>query len=490
MEIEKLSGKDVLRNSFWKLFESIGSYGIQFLVTIVLARLLSPHDYGLMAIVLVAITFLGLFINSGISSYLVYMKDLRKEDFLTALFVNIIASFVLLTALLLSTGCIASYYSAPSLQPLIAVMSITLPFNAISSVYNAYAMKLSHFKTLFIRNMIALPVSGIIAMAMAFLGYGVWALVAQQVSSSILLALIMVLSIKVNVDGKWRFNQKTIKPMIIYGSYTLLTTIIAFISDNISDLLIAKKINPKQLGYYNRGCHFPSSFSNVSNNVLCGVLFPAFASYNSDISELKEKFRKTVRLLYYGMFPLFFGLIACSKPLILTLLTEKWQDSIPIMQIICLYYLAIPFLQTGSQICLATGYVKIRMVGETIKMIFTLPLLFFFVNYGIEAVACSRVLVNVLLVAVSLIMNRIIMDYRFTEFLSDMSKPFLVGTVVFISTYSLTYLPVGNIIIFLLQMLLGGFVYVASMKALKIEEMEEIIRLVTSKIKGKLDRND
>ena len=485
MEINKLSGKEVLRNSIWKLFESIGSSGIQFLVTVILARLLTPHDYGLMAIVLVVITFLGLFINSGIASYLVFIKDIRKEDFLTAIIINIAASIVLLFLLIISADKIASYYSAPSLTPLITTMAITLPFNAISSVYNAYAAKLSHFKTLFIRNMVALPTSGVIAMIMAYTGFGVWALVAQQVSSSILLAVIMILSIKINIDGHWQFKASAVRPMLSYGGFTLLATIIAFISDNISDLLIAKKINPQQLGYYNRGGHFPSSFSNIANNVLCGVLFPAFASYSSNISELKEKFRKTVRLLYYGMFPLFMGLIACSKPLVLTLLTEKWADSIPIMQIICLFFMAIPFLQTGSQACLATGYVKLRMAGELVKMAFTIPLLFFFVNYGIEAVAFSRVLVNIILIVYSMILNRIIMGYRVSEFISDMLKPFLVGAIVFICIYPLTYLNIDSVYILILQLLIGVTSYYICMKILKIEEMHEMMEMVLGRIKKK-----
>lgn len=485
MEINKISGKVVLRNSFWKLLESIGSSGIQILVTIILARLLTPHDYGLMAIVLVVITFLGLFLNSGIASYLVFIKDIKKEDFLTALVINIAASFVLLLLLVLSAEKIASFYSAPSLSPLIITMAMTLPFNAISSVYNAYAAKLSHFKTLFIRNMVALPLSGIIAMIMAYTGFGVWALVGQQVSSSILLAVIMFFSIRIDVDGSWFFKSKIIKPMLSYGGYTLLATIIAFISDNISDLLIAKKINPQQLGYYNRGGHFPSSFSNIANNVLCGVMFPAFASYNSNMLELKEKFRKTVRLLYYGVFPLFLGLIACSKPLVLTLLTDKWVGSISIMQIMCVFFMAIPFLQTGSQVCLATGFVKLRMVGELTKMVFTIPLLFFFVNYGIEAVAISRVLVNILMIVYSMILNKIIMNYRISEFFSDMLKPFGVGAFVFICTYPLIFLNVDSVYILISQIFAGLLSYLSCMKILKIAEMHEMVSMVLERIKKK-----
>lgn len=485
MKVEQLSKNQVLNNSFWKLLESIGSSGIQLLITIILARLLTPHDYGLMTIVLVVVTFLSLFVNSGISSFLVYNSDIRKEHFLTTLMLNILVSTILMLIIAFGADPIAVFYESPSLKPLIIAMAITLPFNAVAAVYNAYAMKFSYFKTLFVRNMISLPISGVMAMILAYYGYGVWALVVQQISSSALLALIMVVSIRVDIEGEWKIEKSIIKPMLKYGGYVLITTIIAFISDNISDLLIGKKISPKQLGYYNRGCYFPNAFTNVANGVLCGVLFPAFASYNSDIVELKARFRKTIRLLYYGMFPLFLGLIACSRPLTLSLLTDKWAFSIPIMQIICLYYMIIPFLQTCSQVSLATGYVRLRMTGEVVKMVFTIPLLFFLVSYGIEAVALARVLVNVILVAYSMYINGKIMDYKYSELFSDLSKPLLIGGLLFLCIYPLSYLAIDDVAIVVLQIIVGISLYLFFIKVLHIKEMEEMTSLVLAKIRKK-----
>lgn len=485
MKVDQLTKNQILNNSFWKLLESIGSSGIQLLITIILARLLTPHDYGIMAIVLVVITFLTLFVNSSISAYLVYSKDIKKQHFLTTLLLNILASTILMLIIGIGADPISVYYESPSLKPLIVAMAITLPFNAVAAVYNAYAMKFSYFRALFLRNMISLPISGGIAMVMAYYGFGVWALVAQQISSSILLAMIMVVTIRIDVEGEWRIEKNMISPMLKYGGFVLITTIIAFISDNISDLLIGKKISPKQLGYYNRGCYFPNSFTNIANGVLCGVLFPAFASYNSDISELKEKFRKTLRLLYYGMFPLFMGLIACSKPLIISLLTDKWAFSIPIMQIICLYFMIIPFLQTCSQVSLATGFVKLRMSGEIIKMICTLPLLFFFVNWGIAAVAWARVLVNVILICYSMYINRKIMDYKLVELLVDMKKPLLVGLLIFACTYPIIFLPFNDIVLLIAQIIIGVIVYLFCLKTLHIQEMEELVSLVLKKIRSK-----
>lgn len=482
MKVEKLSKGQLLGNMFWKFLESIGVQLIQLAITIILARLLSPDDYGLMAIVLVVITFLGLFVNSGISSYLIYMKDIRKQDFLTAIIINSVLSVILVGVLLISSGYIADYYSKPLLDPLIRSMAIILPFNAISSVYNAYAMKMSMYRTLFVRNMIALPVAGVLALVMALLDYGVWSLVGFQIVYRGLLAIIIVISIKINIDGEWGWSQRVIKPMLRYGGFTFLSSFIAFISDSISDLVIGKRINTEQLGYHNRGYMFPSVFLSVVNLVLAEALFPAFSTYNSDLEELKEKCRKVLRVLYYMVFPLLFALMACARPLVLTLLTDKWSGAIPIVQVYCLYFLVLPFLQTSSQVFLATGHVKLRTLGETIKMVFTILLLFSFIGYGIVAIAYARVAVNIIMLIYTMIVNRYIMGYRYKEFFADITKPLLISLLMFTFMFVLLLPGMNDVITGFLQILIGLLVYLGCLKVFKVSEIDEIKTLVKSKI--------
>ena len=367
MQVKNLSGEQVIRNSFWKFCESIGLQLLMLIITVVLARILSPHDYGLMAIIVIAANFLSLFVSSSISSYLIYVEDIKKQDFLTALVCNLLLSFVLVTIIILSSDYIAEFYSALTLSPMISAMAAIIPFSSIASVYNAYAMKMSMFKTLFWRNIISGPLSGILALVLANLEYGVWSLIWQQISYNVLLTIIMIFTIKVNVDGDWRFDFQRLKKMWAYGVFTLLSTIIGFISDSIGDLVIGKKINASQLGIYSRGNHFPNSIFISVNNVISNVFFPAFASYGHDIKLLKDKCRKSIRAVYSFACPVLFGLIACASPMVYVLLTDKWEKCVPIIQIICCYFMAIPFLQMCSQVMLAVGSVRIRMFGEVVK---------------------------------------------------------------------------------------------------------------------------
>lgn len=485
MQVDKISRDQVLKNSFWKLLESTAVPLLQVIVTVILARILSPNDYGMMAIVLVIINFINLFINSGIASYLVFIKTIRKQDFYTSMIINIGVSVVLLLAMVLFAGDIALYYSAPLLKPLIIALAVTLPFNAVSSIYNAYAMKMSMFRVLFVRNLIALPGSGFLALLLAYCGFGVWALVAQQISCSILLFLVIVLTIKITIDGEYKYEWNIIKSMIGYGGFTFLSSCIAFISDNISDLLIGKKINPQQLGYYNRGAQFPTLIVNIINSVLAGVLFPAFATYNTDYYELKEKCRKTIRLLYYAIFPVFFCMLVCAKPIVIITLSEKWLEAVPILQLFCLYYCFLPFLQTSSQVYLATGYVKLRMAGEIFKMASLLPLLFIFVRNGIIAVALCRTFVGFLLVIYTAIINKCILKYSFGELLGDILKPLLFGSCISFGLLIIGYLPFNIYIVSAIQLITGMLLSTTLVKIFRISEVDEIISLVLAKIRSK-----
>ena len=484
MKVGNLSKSQVLGNSLWKFFESAGVHLLQMVITILLARMLTPDDYGLMAIVLVVITFLGLFINSGISSYLVYMKEIRKQDFLTLLLFNVIVSIFLMLLLFVFADAIANYYSAPSLSPLIKAMSITLPFSAVSSVYNAYAMKMSLFKTLFIRNIIALPVSGVIALMLAFTGFGVWALVIYQICYMLLLSIIIVFTIKIDIDGEWKLDSHIIAPMLKFGGFTMLSSVIAFVSDSISDLLIGKRINTAQLGYYNRGFTFPSVFMSVVNEVLSGVLFPAFASYTDDIISLKDKCRKTLRILYYAIFPLLFGLIGCAKPLVIALLSTKWEETIPVVQTYCLFFCFTPILQAMSQVYLALGLVKLRTFGEVLKMILTIAALFLLIDYGIIAVVLARTLVNFMLLIYTIIIGKWKMNYGFYEVLRDMVKPLFLSSILLCCIFPIIYIPIPQFLILFIQIVVGVTIYILATKFFKVKEIDEIRDLFFSKIKN------
>ena len=478
MEFGAVSRNQVFKNSAWKFAESCGVQLLQLVVTIILARILSPDDYGLMAIVLVVINFTGLFINSSISSYLVYIRDIKKQDILTALLTNVILSLGLISLLYFAALPISTFYGEPKLVILIRVLSIILPFNSISSIYNAYAIKASQHKALFIRNMIAIPISGIVALIAAYVGLGIWAIVLQQIVYSILLAIIIVISIKIKVNGQWKFDFTSLGAMLNYGGATFLSSVIAFISDNINEIIIGKKINSEQLAYYNRGNAFPSMLANIINSLSSSVFFPAFSSYNTKVTILKDKCRYTIRTLYFLVTPIFLGLIACAESFVLAFLTDKWVSAISIIQILSLYFLTIPVLQISSQVYLAVSSLRVRTVGEFLKMLVSIIVLLVFVRYGIYAVAWSRVLVAMIMVVYTIIVNYYIIDYKFSELICDIYKPILLSAIMLIIIYPFNYLHWAPLLILIVQISLGVVIYIIGAKIFKINEFDEIFNFV------------
>lgn len=478
MDVKNVSGSQVVKNSFWKFCESIGVQLIQLFVTLILARLLGPNDYGLMAIVFVAVNFVSLFINASIASYLVYITNIKKSDFFTCLIVNLAVALLLVICLFIAAPYIADFYAREELTSLLRVMSVIIPFSSISSVYNAYAVKMSLHKKLFFRNIISIPISGIVALTMAYSGFGVWSLIAQQIVYNVLLASIIVITIKITIDGTCLFDKHILKPMFAYGGTTLLTTIIGFISDNINDLLIGKKIDSVNLGYYNRGNTFPGVLANVLNNLASNVFFPAFSSYKNDTSDLKNKFRKSSTVLYYICFPIFLGMSVCADSFVNAVLTEKWTGAIPVIQLTCFYYSAIPFLQISSQVYLALGKLKIRAIGELIKMILAVLLLLTVIDYGITAVAIARVILAICMVLFTCIVNYHYIRYSLVEFMRDIIPPLSLSLIMATSIYFIAFIGLSAFSTLILQILIGVIVYVVSLKLFRAQEFEIIISII------------
>lgn len=474
----KISGHQIVNNSFWKFCETTGVQVIQILLSIIIARLLSPSDFGVMAIVLVSINFVNIFVNSGINAFLVYTNKITKDDFFTGIVFNLFLSGLLSLLLYLGAEPISRYFTMPSLTDYIYFMLLVIPFNSISSIYTAYAVKKSLFKSLFLRNLIAAPVSGLIGVIMAFYHFGVWALVVQQVSYSFLLMVVVIFSIKIESEGSYRFSFGRLKPMLSFGGFTLLSTFIAFVSDNIADTIIGKKINSEQLGYYNKGNRFPQLIASSVNNVISTVMFPAFVTYREDMTELKDKCRKAYIILSYTMFPILCGLAICAKPFILFALTEKWLSCVPVLQLICIYFCSMPYLQTISQLYLAIGKVHFRMWGEIVKMVFTITFLFAFIQYGINAVAFSRIIVALLMILYTLLLNKILFNFPISEFFKDIAKPVLLTLLMCLVIYPLILLHISPLFIVLLQIITGAGTYVLLLKIFKIKEYSYIKNMV------------
>ena len=271
----------VIISLFWKLMERVGTQGIQFVVQIVLARLLLPEEYGTIAIITIFISFANVFVQYGFNTALIQKKNADQTDFSSVFFLSLIVAGVFYLVLFLAAPFIAGFYQNPALIPLLRVLAITLFIGGLNSIQNAVVARKLEFRKLFFSSLGAVMVSGVVGIVMAYNGYGSWALVAQQLSNQITIAIILWFTVK------WRplllFSLERLKGLFSFGWKLLVSALINMLYMDSQSLIIAKIYSPMMLGYFNRGQQFPALIVSNINGSIQSVMFPALSLQQENV---------------------------------------------------------------------------------------------------------------------------------------------------------------------------------------------------------------
>ncbi len=292
----------VLSSLFWKLMERGGTQGIQFIVQIVLARLLLPEDYGLIALVTIFIALANVFVQSGFNTALIQKKDADEVDFSSVFYLSLFVAGLLYIVLFFTAPFIADFYRDLQLIPVIRILAITLFFGAFNSIQNAYVSRNMLFKKLFFSSLGAILVSGIIGVIAAYMGYGVWALVMQQLSNQLMITLILWFTVK------WRprllFSLKRVKVLFSYGWKLLASSLLNTLYMNIRTLIIGRIYSPATLGFYNRGEQFPKLIVTNIDGSIQSVMLPTLAAHQDDRIRVKDMVRRSIVTSSFVLFPM------------------------------------------------------------------------------------------------------------------------------------------------------------------------------------------
>lgn len=384
---KKISSNSIIGGLFWKFGERIIAQGVSFLISLVLARLLSPDDYGIIAIVTVFINLAAVFISSGFATALIQKKDATSTDFSTMFYCSLVVSIIIYIILFLLAPYIANFYSISLLTQVIRVFSLQIPLSVFYSIQTAYISKNMLFRKAFVSSTIAAIVSGIIGIILAFVGLGVWALVAQSILAVIVNSLVLSISLPLKLE--LAFSMKAAKSMMNYGSKILAADLSGTFFTEIRSLIIGKVYTSADLAFYNKGQQLPSLITNNLSGSIMTVMFPAFANESDNIESVKQMARKSMQVLSFIMFPCMFGLSAVMKPLITFLYTEKWTECIPYAQILsiglCVGILGIIPLQ----ILKAIGRSDVVLGLEVWKKPVYVILLIISVNINVFAIAIA-----------------------------------------------------------------------------------------------------
>lgn len=468
--------QQTVKGIFWSSAERFSVQGIQFIVQIILARLLLPSDYGLIGMLAIFIAVSQSFIDSGFSNALIRKQDRTEVDFSTAFYFNIVVGLLFYFLLFFTSPLIADFYNAPELDSLTKVVAISLFINSMTVVQRAKFTIKVDFKTQAKASLLSVIISGSLAIWMAYAGYGVWSLAVQTVLNG---AINMVM---LWIYSKWKplriFSWKSFKEMFSFGSKLLLSGLIDTIYRNIYTIVIGKKFSPQDLGYYTRADQFAQFPSSNATGIIGRVTFPILSSIQNDDERLRVVYRKYLRLSAFVIFPLMTGLAALSSPFINLLLTDKWNGVVILLQILCFSMMWYPIHSINLNLLQVKGRSDLFLRLEIIKKVIGVSTLCITVPLGIEAMCAGSVFTSLIALIINTHYTGKLINVGFNKQMGDMLPILLFSLTMSIIIWFTIKIVDLNISKLLLGLAVGSIYYFSIAYITKSPELKELVALV------------
>ena len=450
--------KIITSNLIWRFMERAGAQIVQFVVSIILARILSPHDYGTVALIVVIANIFQVFVDSGLGNALIQKKDADDIDFSSVFCLNICFCILLYIILYFSAPLVALFYGNPQLTSLTRVLCLTVVISGVKNVQQAYISRTLQFKKFFFATLVGTVSSALIGIYMAYSGYGVWSLVIQRVAN------LGIGTVMLWIMVKWRpqlcFSFHRIKTLFGFGWKLMVSSLIDTVYVNLRQIFIGKLYSEKDLAYYNQGNQYPNVLANMLNTSIDGVIFPVMSQEQNDKIRLKNMARRSIKTATFILAPVMIGIAAVGPNLIHIFLTDKWMPSLPYLRIFCISYMFYPIHTANLTAINAQGrsdiFLKLEVVKKTIGVIVILISL----NYGILAIAIGELIVSFLGQIINSWPNKKLLRYSYFEQLSDIFpniiQALVMGGIVLIFENITPY----EIVNLLIQIIIGALVYI------------------------------
>ena len=458
---------------FWRFAERCGAQGVNFMVSIILARLLLPKDYGIVALATVFISVLQVFVDGGLGNALIQKLDADDTDFSTVFYFNIIMCSIIYAGMFSAAPFIADFYGNKLITSVVRVLSLTIIISAINNVQQAYVSRNLLFKRFFFSTIGGTIGSAVLGIAMAYMGFGVWALVVQQLTNLFVDTLILWITVK------WRpkkvFSIARLKTLYTYGWKLLVSGLIDTVYNNIEQLIIGKLYSASDLAYYNKGRQFPNLAIININTSIDSVLFPAISASQENKDKVKQITRRSIQISSYVVWPIMVGMMVCARPLVSIILTDKWLDSVVYLQIFCIAYAFYPVHTSNLNAIKAIGRSDVFLKLEIIKKIIGLTGILIAVPLGVKVIAITYVIISIISAFVNAAPIRILLGYIYREQIRDMLPAIILSLIMGGCCTSIMLLKLSNIVTLIIQVVVGVLVYMGISKLLKIDSFEYLI---------------
>ena len=471
----------VISNFIWRFAERCGAQLVSFVVSIVLARLLEPSVYGTVALVTVFTTILQVFIDSGLGTALIQKKNADDLDYSSVFYFNFVVCIILYLGMFIAAPYIAKFYGNMSLIPVIRVISLTLIISGVKNIQQAYVSSNMLFKRFFFSTIGGTIVSAFIGIFMAYIGMGVWALVAEQLSNAMIDTMILWITVK------WRpkavFSWERLKSLLAYGWKLLVAVLLDTVYNNLRNLVIGKMYSSADLAFYNQGDKFPKIIVTNINTSIDSVLLPTLSSEQDNKARVKEMTRRAIKTSTYIMAPLMMGLAFCAKTVVELVLTQKWLPCVPFLQIFCITYMFYPVHTANLNAIKAMGRSDIFLKLEIIKKIVGMSLLLSTMWFGVMAMAYSLLVSCVLSQIINSWPNKRLLGYGYLEQLRDLIPGVILAVIMGICVYFIGYINLPNIIVLIIQVIVGATIYIVMSIVFKLESFLYLWNMVKTYLK-------
>lgn len=478
-----MDGKKVLNNFIWKFAERISAKLVSFIVSIMLARILAPADYGTVSLVAVSISILDVFVNCGFGVALIQKKDADNTDFSTVFFFNIGWSIVCYIVLFLVSPLIASFYNNPYIKDYTRVAGTIILVGAIKNILQAYIAKNMMFKKFFWATIGGTAFSGIVGIYMAINGFGTWALIAQNLSNAVIDTIILWITVKWKPQCVFSINR--LFKLLKFGGKMFFASLMETIYNNIRVLIIGKYYSTEDLAFYDKGQSWPILIIENINSSMDSVLLPALSAEQGNKDRVKTMMRRSLTVSCYIVWPMLIGLLVIAYPLIDFVLTKKWIESVFYLRLACFVYMFWPIHTAHLNTIQALGRSDIFLKQEIIKKVIGIITLVVTVPMGVRAIAIGLVIMGPVCAIINAVPNVKLINYTIKEQIFDI-LPIAITNIIMAT---LVYLPslcirnIGSFYIIVIQVVIGVISYVALSALLKNPSFTYVLQYI-KKMRG------
>ena len=463
----------------WSAVERYSLQGVQFLLQLIIARILTPHDYGLIGMLAIFMALSQVFIDGGFSNALIQKKDRSEADYSTVFYINFGISIFIYVLLFFGAPYIASFYDQPLLSPITRVYSINLIINSLAAVNKVKLTVDVDFKTQSKISLGAATISGLAGIACAYYGMGVWALVVQMLLNSVINVILSFYYVK--WWPKLNFSKDSFRRLFKFGNKLLIASIIHSIYENLYNLFIGKQYSSATLGLFTRAQQFTNFAGSNLSAVLKRVSFPLLSQIQDEDERLLAAYKKYIKTSTWATFPLLMGLCGIAKPMILVLLTEKWVACVPYLQILCFAMLWDGVTQVNLNLLYVKGHSDWVLRLEIIKKSIAFTILFISLGFNMYVICIGKAIYSFIALYLNTHYTKKLFNYGFWAQMKDLLPQLSLSLLMLAGCLLASYLIPNALIAFIASFLIGVIIYMAGSYIFKLYGFEELCQIIKNK---------